>query len=88
MSSRITVFKISNTRTMATWGGSTQCALDVDDEEVYLSDGLGQAEEEEEEQDSSSNELSICPNNMDQNMYSTKEDKERLVIYLVPVVNL
>ncbi|XP_078250760.1 pericentriolar material 1 protein isoform X11 [Pogona vitticeps] len=63
-------------KTMATWGGSTQCALDEDDEEVYLSDGLGQAEEEEEEQDSSSNELSICPNNMDQNMYSTKEDKE------------
>uniref|UniRef100_A0A8D2LYS5 Pericentriolar material 1 n=1 Tax=Varanus komodoensis TaxID=61221 RepID=A0A8D2LYS5_VARKO len=48
-------------KTMATWGGSTQCALDEDegDEAAYLSDGLAQAEEEEEEQESSSNELSI-----------------------------
>ncbi|XP_063166567.1 pericentriolar material 1 protein isoform X4 [Candoia aspera] len=65
-------------KTMATWGGSTQCALDEDegDEEVYLSDGLAQAEEEEEEQESSSNELSMCPNNVDQISYCAKEDKE------------
>ncbi|KAL7981927.1 hypothetical protein Chor_000984 [Crotalus horridus] len=65
-------------KTIATWGGSTQCALDEDegDEEVYLSDGLAQAEEEEEEQECSSNEMSMCPNNVDQISYCTKEDKE------------
>ncbi|XP_032079670.1 pericentriolar material 1 protein isoform X9 [Thamnophis elegans] len=65
-------------KTMATWGGSTQCALDEDegDEEVYLSDGLAQAEEEEEEQDCSSNEIPMCPNNVDQISYCAKEDKE------------
>lgn len=69
---------------MATWGGSTQCALDEDegDEEVYLSDGLAQAEEEEEEQECSSNEMSMCPNNVDQISYCAKEDKERLVEFL------
>uniref|UniRef100_A0A8D2LXV9 Pericentriolar material 1 n=1 Tax=Varanus komodoensis TaxID=61221 RepID=A0A8D2LXV9_VARKO len=65
-------------KTMATWGGSTQCALDEDegDEAAYLSDGLAQAEEEEEEQESSSNELSMCPNNVDQSSCCGKEDKE------------
>ncbi|XP_039205314.1 pericentriolar material 1 protein isoform X8 [Crotalus tigris] len=65
-------------KTIATWGGSTQCALDEDegDEEVYLSDGLAQAEEEEEEQECSSNEMSMCPNNVDQISYCAKEDKE------------
>ncbi|XP_070613719.1 pericentriolar material 1 protein isoform X7 [Erythrolamprus reginae] len=65
-------------KTMATWGGSTQCALDEDegDEEVYLSDGLAQAEEEEEEQECSSNEMHMCPNNVDQISYCAKEDKE------------
>ncbi|XP_062991633.1 pericentriolar material 1 protein isoform X2 [Elgaria multicarinata webbii] len=66
-------------KTMATWGGSTQCALDEDDgdEDAYLSDGLAEAEEEEEEeQESSSNELSVCPNNADQSSYCGKEDKE------------
>ncbi|KAM3831793.1 pericentriolar material 1 protein isoform 7-T10 [Vipera latastei] len=64
-------------KTMATWGGSTQCAFDEDegDEEVYLSDGLAQAEEEEEEQECSSNEMSMCPN-VDQISYCAKEDKE------------
>ncbi|KAG8134689.1 hypothetical protein E2320_007787 [Naja naja] len=51
-------------KTMATWGGSTQCALDEDEgDEVYLSDGLAQAEEEEEEQDCSFNEMPMCSNN-------------------------
>ncbi|XP_053260437.1 pericentriolar material 1 protein isoform X10 [Podarcis raffonei] len=68
-------------KTMATWGGSTQCAFDEDedggDEDAYLSDGLGQVEEEEEEeQESSSNEYSVCPNNADQSTYCAKEDKE------------
>ncbi|XP_060134832.1 pericentriolar material 1 protein isoform X7 [Zootoca vivipara] len=68
-------------KTMATWGGSTQCAFDEDedggDEDAYLSDGLGQVEEEEEEeQESSSNEYSVCPNNTDQSAYCAKEDKE------------
>ncbi|XP_061440803.1 pericentriolar material 1 protein isoform X3 [Rhineura floridana] len=67
-------------KTTATWGGSTQCALDEDDgggdEDLYLSDGLGQAEEEEEEQEFSSNEFSVCPSNVDQSAYCAKEDKE------------
>lgn len=72
---------------MATWGGSTQCAFDEDedggDEDAYLSDGLGQVEEEEEEeQESSSNEYSVCPNNTDQSTYCAKEDKERLVLHV------
>uniref|UniRef100_A0A803SLA9 Pericentriolar material 1 n=1 Tax=Anolis carolinensis TaxID=28377 RepID=A0A803SLA9_ANOCA len=74
-------------KTMATWGGSTQCALDEDegDEDAYLSDGLAQAEEEEEEeQDSSSNELSICSNNVDQSSYCAKEDIQRLVVWKNP----
>ncbi|XP_060102403.1 pericentriolar material 1 protein [Heteronotia binoei] len=60
-------------KTMATWGGSTQCALDEDegDEDAYLSDALGQAEEEEE-QESSSNEFSMCPN-VDQSAYFAKD---------------
>ncbi|XP_054845650.1 pericentriolar material 1 protein isoform X3 [Eublepharis macularius] len=64
-------------KTMATWGGSTQCALDEDegDEDAYLSEGFGQAEEEEE-QESSSNEFSMCPNNTDQSTYCVKDDKE------------
>ncbi|XP_077158237.1 pericentriolar material 1 protein isoform X3 [Paroedura picta] len=63
-------------KTMATWGGSTQCALDEDegDEDAYVSDGLGQAEEEEE-QESSSNEFSMCPN-VDQSTYFVKDDKD------------
>lgn len=66
---------------MATWGGSTQGALDEDegDEDVYLSDGLGQAEEEEE-RDSSSNEFPMCPSNVDERTYFSKDDKDRLVI--------
>ncbi|XP_026522904.1 pericentriolar material 1 protein isoform X7 [Notechis scutatus] len=64
-------------KTMATWGGSTQCALDEDEgDEVYLSEGLAQAEEEEEEQDCSSNEMLTCSNNVDQISYCAKEVKE------------
>uniref|UniRef100_A0A8C6XAH6 Pericentriolar material 1 n=1 Tax=Naja naja TaxID=35670 RepID=A0A8C6XAH6_NAJNA len=64
-------------KTMATWGGSTQCALDEDEgDEVYLSDGLAQAEEEEEEQDCSFNEMPMCSNNVDQISYCAKEVKE------------
>ncbi|XP_053315018.1 pericentriolar material 1 protein [Spea bombifrons] len=40
-------------KTMATWGGSTQCALDEEEEEgdrAYISDG-NQAEEEEEDEE-------------------------------------
>ncbi|XP_048365372.1 pericentriolar material 1 protein isoform X3 [Sphaerodactylus townsendi] len=64
-------------KTMATWGGSTPCALDEDegDEDACLFDGLGQAEEEEE-QETSSNEFSMCPNNIDQSTNCTKDDKE------------
>uniref|UniRef100_A0A8D0DLC3 Pericentriolar material 1 n=1 Tax=Salvator merianae TaxID=96440 RepID=A0A8D0DLC3_SALMN len=77
--SRCTPQQSRTEKTVATWGGSTQCALDDDDgdEDVYLSDGLAQAEEEEEEeQASSSNEFSMCPNHVDPGAYSAKEDKE------------
>ncbi|XP_069049483.1 pericentriolar material 1 protein isoform X11 [Lepisosteus oculatus] len=39
-----------NDRTMATWGGSTQCALD-EDEDGYPSEETAQEEEEEEEEE-------------------------------------
>ncbi|KAJ6668585.1 hypothetical protein lerEdw1_012067 [Lerista edwardsae] len=64
-------------KTMATWGGSTQCALDEDEggEDAYLSDDLAQAEEEEEEQESSSNEFSTCPNSIEQSAYCVRGDR-------------
>ncbi|KAM9193609.1 pericentriolar material 1 protein isoform 3-T4 [Mergus octosetaceus] len=66
-------------RTMATWGGSTQCALDEEDgDEDYLSDGLDQAEEEEEDASSSNDSFSVYPNNhIPENMYFLKENKDR-----------
>lgn len=78
-------------RTMATWGGSTQCALDEEDgdEDGYLSDGLAQAEEEEEEdeQESISNgNFSMYPhNNINPGPYCVKENKERLVVLLTNI---
>ncbi|XP_059541591.1 pericentriolar material 1 protein isoform X22 [Myotis daubentonii] len=69
-------------KTMATWGGSTQCALDEEgDEDGYLSEGVVRTdeEEEEEEQDASSNDnFSLySPNSMNRNSYSIKETKNR-----------
>ncbi|XP_051475574.1 pericentriolar material 1 protein isoform X5 [Apus apus] len=67
-------------KTMATWGGSTQCALDEEDgdEDGYLSDGVGQAEEEEEDASSLNDSLSVYPsNNVTENVYFVKENKER-----------
>ncbi|XP_039396231.1 pericentriolar material 1 protein isoform X16 [Mauremys reevesii] len=67
-------------KTVATWGGSTQCALDEEDGDGYLSDGLVQAEEEEEEeeQESSSNDnFSMYPHSNDQSTYRVKENKDR-----------
>ncbi|XP_014393413.1 PREDICTED: pericentriolar material 1 protein isoform X10 [Myotis brandtii] len=69
-------------KTMATWGGSTQCALDEEgDEDGYLSEGVVRTdeEEEEEEQDASSNDnFSLySPNSMNHNSYSVKETKNR-----------
>ncbi|KAL6080771.1 hypothetical protein STEG23_016044, partial [Scotinomys teguina] len=67
-------------KTMATWGGSTQCALDEEgDEDGYLSEGIVRTdEEEEEEQDASSNDNfpSYHPS-MHQNSYNVKETKNR-----------
>nr|XP_042118712.1 pericentriolar material 1 protein isoform X19 [Peromyscus maniculatus bairdii] len=67
-------------KTMATWGGSTQCALDEEgDEDGYLSEGIVRTdEEEEEEQDASSNDNfpSYHPS-MNQNSYNVKETKNR-----------
>ncbi|NWY51705.1 PCM1 protein, partial [Chionis minor] len=67
-------------KTMATWGGSTQCALDEEDgdEDGYLSDGVGQAEEEEEDASSLNDSFSVYPNNnIPENAYFVKENKER-----------
>uniref|UniRef100_A0ABI7WVZ1 Pericentriolar material 1 protein C-terminal domain-containing protein n=1 Tax=Felis catus TaxID=9685 RepID=A0ABI7WVZ1_FELCA len=68
-------------KTMATWGGSTQCALDEEgDEDGYLSEGIVRTdEEEEEEQDASSNDnfSMYPPNSVNQNSYNVKETKNR-----------
>ncbi|KFP91042.1 Pericentriolar material 1 protein, partial [Apaloderma vittatum] len=67
-------------RTMATWGGSTQCALEEEneDEDGYLSDGVGQAEEEEEDASSLNDSFSVHPNNnIPENAYFIKENKDR-----------
>ncbi|XP_033369350.1 pericentriolar material 1 protein isoform X23 [Parus major] len=67
-------------KTMATWGGSTQCALEEDngDEDGYLSDGVGQAEEEEEDASSLNDSFSVYPNNnIPENAYFVKGNKDR-----------
>ncbi|KAM8786324.1 pericentriolar material 1 protein isoform 3-T3 [Rhynchonycteris naso] len=69
-------------KTMATWGGSSQCALDEEgDEDGYLSEGVVRTdgEEEEEEQDTSSNDNfpMYPPNGVNHNSYSAKETKNR-----------
>lgn len=64
---------------MATWGGSTQCALDEEDgdEDGYLSDGLDQAEEEEDAP-SINDSFSIYPNNqIPESVYYLKGNKDR-----------
>lgn len=70
-------------KTMATWGGSTQCALDEEgDKDGYLSEGIVRTdEEEEEEQDASSNDdfSMYPPNSVNHNSYNVKETKNRLV---------
>ncbi|NXN17075.1 PCM1 protein, partial [Indicator maculatus] len=67
-------------KTVATWGGSTQCALEEEngDEDGYLSDGVGQAEEEEEDASSLNDSLSVYPNNnMPDTAYFVKDNKDR-----------
>ncbi|XP_053796149.1 pericentriolar material 1 protein isoform X21 [Vidua chalybeata] len=67
-------------KTMATWGGSTQCALEEEngDEDCYLSDGVGQAEEEEEDASSLNYSFSVYPNNnIPENAYFVKGNKDR-----------
>ncbi|XP_023577750.1 pericentriolar material 1 protein isoform X3 [Octodon degus] len=66
-------------KTMATWGGSTQCALDEEgDEDGYLSEGIVRTDEEEEEQYASSNDnFSMYPNSVNHNSSSVKETKNR-----------
>ncbi|NXE31162.1 PCM1 protein, partial [Ptilorrhoa leucosticta] len=67
-------------KTMATWGGSTQCALEEEngDEDGYLSDGVGQAEEEEEDASSLNDSFSVYPNNnVPENACFVKENKDR-----------
>ncbi|XP_048186882.1 pericentriolar material 1 protein isoform X16 [Perognathus longimembris pacificus] len=66
-------------KTMATWGGSTQCALDEGDEDGYLSERIVRTdEEEEEEQDASSNDnFPVYPNGVNHSSYNVKETKNR-----------
>nr|XP_021141541.1 pericentriolar material 1 protein isoform X10 [Columba livia] len=67
-------------KTMATWGGSTQCALDEEDgdEDGYLSDGAGQAEEDDDDASSANDSFSVYPNNnVPENAYFVKENKDR-----------
>ncbi|XP_064005106.1 pericentriolar material 1 protein isoform X4 [Pogoniulus pusillus] len=67
-------------KTVATWGGSTQCALEEEngDEDGYLSDGVGQGEEEEEDGSSLNDSFSVYPNNnMPENAYFVKDNKDR-----------
>ncbi|KAG8512557.1 Pericentriolar material 1 protein [Galemys pyrenaicus] len=69
-------------KTMATWGGSTQCALDEEgDEDGYLSEGIVRTdeEEEEEEQDASSNDnfSTYPPNSVNHNSHGVKDTKNR-----------
>ncbi|XP_022354735.1 pericentriolar material 1 protein isoform X9 [Enhydra lutris kenyoni] len=69
-------------KTMATWGGSTQCALDEEgDEDGYLSEGVVRTDEEEEEEDqdaSSNDNFSVYPpNSANHNCYNVKETKNR-----------
>ncbi|NXC92625.1 PCM1 protein, partial [Certhia familiaris] len=67
-------------KTMATWGGSTQCALEEEngDEDGYLSDGVGQAEEEEEDASSLIDSFSVYPNNnIPEHAYFVKGNKDR-----------
>ncbi|NXR23003.1 PCM1 protein, partial [Cinclus mexicanus] len=67
-------------KTMATWGGSTQCALEEEngDEDGYLSDGVGQAEEDEEDASSLNDSFSVYPNNnIPENAYFVKGNKDR-----------
>ncbi|KAM6150048.1 pericentriolar material 1 protein isoform 3-T3 [Erethizon dorsatum] len=67
-------------KTMATWGGSTQCALDEEgDEDGYLSEGIVRTDEEEEEQYASSNDNFPVypPNSVNHNSCNVKETKNR-----------
>ncbi|NXN96332.1 PCM1 protein, partial [Rhinopomastus cyanomelas] len=66
-------------KTMATWGGSTQCALEEEngDEEGFLSDGAGQAEEDEDASSLNDSFSGYPSNNLPENAYFVKENKDR-----------
>ncbi|NXI40990.1 PCM1 protein, partial [Galbula dea] len=67
-------------KTMATWGGSTQCALEEEngDEDGYLSDGVRQADEEEDDASSLNESFSVYPNNnIPESAYFVKDNKDR-----------
>ncbi|EHB16292.1 Pericentriolar material 1 protein [Heterocephalus glaber] len=71
--------KVEQKKTMATWGGSTQCALDEEgDEDGYLSEGIAQTDEEEEQYASSNDNFSVYPpNSVNHNSYNIKKTKNR-----------
>ncbi|XP_068134750.1 pericentriolar material 1 protein isoform X3 [Hyperolius riggenbachi] len=64
-------------KTMATWGGSTQCALDEDEEDAACVSDVNQAEEEEEEeQENTFHANATYPHNsMSQSALSGKSSK-------------
>ncbi|NWU95124.1 PCM1 protein, partial [Upupa epops] len=66
-------------KTMATWGGSTQCALEEEngDEEGFLSDGANRAEEEEDVSSLNDSFSGYPNNNIPENAYFVKENKDR-----------
>ncbi|XP_072481724.1 pericentriolar material 1 protein isoform X13 [Notamacropus eugenii] len=69
-------------KTVATWGSSTQCALEEEegDEDGYLSEGaVGAEEEEEEDEDASSHDhfAMYPPNGMTHNPGAAQDNKAR-----------
>ncbi|CAN2388649.1 interkinetic nuclear migration, partial [Pristimantis euphronides] len=68
-------------KTMATWGGSTQCALDDEDEDDASVSDVNQAEEEEEEEDEQENtfqqNVPYPQSSINQSAFSGKTNKHR-----------
>ncbi|XP_075052653.1 pericentriolar material 1 protein isoform X2 [Mixophyes fleayi] len=64
-------------KTMATWGGSTQCALDEDDDDACISDINQVEEEEEDEQDNTFREnTTYRQSSINQSAFSGKSTKQ------------
>ncbi|XP_069833795.1 pericentriolar material 1 protein isoform X2 [Dendropsophus ebraccatus] len=62
-------------KTMATWGGSTQCALDDEDEDCISDVNQAEEEEEEEEEEQENTFQENPPSSINQNAFSGKTNK-------------